>query len=147
MGRAPAPAGPAVPGYPSTQPLHKGSGQGRQRPQHRGPSADPCPRGGCCPQLMLEHPRPLHSAPRCTLQDWGHSEVGQSPRCPLLPMAAPAPGQAPTVPCSTLRDGIVRAHRMGRVPGAVPFRHRGQALQVLGGLQRHAIFWQTLLSQ
>ena len=147
VSRAPAPAGPAAPGCLSTQPLREGSSQHGRRPQHPGPSADPCPRGGCCPQPMLEHPHPLRSAPRWTLQDLGHSEVGQSPRCPLLPMAAPAPHQAPTVPCSTPRDGIMRAHRMGRVLGAVPFRHQGQALQVLGGLQICATFWQTLFSQ
>lgn len=112
----------------STQPLQEGSGQDGWRPQHPGPVADPRPRGGCCPQPMMEHPRPLRSAPRCALQDWGHGEVGQSPRCSLLPVAAPALRQAPTVPCSTLRDGIVRD---GMGAWGCPLQTRGQALQVL----------------
>lgn len=36
---------------------------------------------------------------------------------------------------------------MGRVAGTVPFRHWGQALHILGGLQIRATFWQTFLSQ
>lgn len=76
-----------------------------------------------------------------------HREVGQSPRYSFLPVAAPAPCHVPTMPCSTLWDGIMRSHTMGQVPGAVSFRHWGQALQVLEKLQIHATFWQTLLSQ
>lgn len=84
------PGSPRVPQHPDPP---RGLRPGRTEAAAPRSQCRPMSQGWVLPTADAGTPHPLRAAPRCTLQDLGHSEVGQSPTCPLLPVAAPAPHQ------------------------------------------------------